>query len=227
MANSTSMGLKNPFIFNICWLALLGIICYIVFSNVFFNINPHENLKHIVIGLFYSTLILLINEIVFFLRDRKEYGLLTGVYYRSEMYEKIEKGQRAEDLSFDRKQQLLSSGKTVLNNTSYQRLDYGFGQHWRIELTYLFKGVYHGNAFYPKYWGNRQSLTNVKISLFLGNDLNTGTGTYTYEEWNDIGKYAFQVNDKDCNEIIVRYQNVIPGGIAEGYEIWKKTQPRK
>jgi len=52
----------------------------------------------------------------------------------------------------------------------------------------------------------------------------TGTGSYKYreEDGEDYGVYKFQVVDKKKNKILVYYENILPSGLAEGYEIWVK-----
>jgi hypothetical protein len=50
----------------------------------------------------------------------------------------------------------------------------------------------------------------------------TGTGSYKYQAGQDYGIYRFQVVDKARKRILVYYENILPSGLAEGYEIWEK-----
>jgi hypothetical protein len=172
--------------------------------------------------------VLLLSEVVQLFRDKKEFGVLAGDYERDSWFEKIEKDRRAEDLSDEEKQHILSTQKKVLPSSSYKEFLYGKGEGWNIEVKYLFKGVYTGKAIYHKYWVNdKNQKTKVWFTLHLSADLNTGSGSYAYSERNDSGIYSFQISETDANKVIIRYKNIIPSGIAEGYEIWKRIKPRR
>jgi hypothetical protein len=51
----------------------------------------------------------------------------------------------------------------------------------------------------------------------------TGSGNYKYEGKYDFGTYNFQIDPENENRILVFYQNTIPSGLAEGYEIWERV----
>jgi hypothetical protein len=194
----------------------------------FFDIVWFEIWKLVFIGILYSALVLLLSEVVQFYRDKKEFGVLAGDYERENWFEKIEKNRRAEDLTQEEKQQIERSQKRVVPSTSYKEFLYGKGEGWNIKLKYLYKGVYTGEATYHMYWvSDKNQKTKVSLTLHLHADLNTGSGTYAYTEKNDSGTYSFQISETDANKLIVRYTNVIPSGIAEGYEIWKRIKPRR
>jgi phage pi2 protein 07 len=115
-----------------------------------------------------------------------------------------------------------------LSGTAYNEFQYGKGPGWNIELKYLNNGVYTGVAMYPKYRENEKNQkTDVIIRLRLSTDLSTGNGAYVYKEREDFGNYSFQISEMDSNKIIIQYKNVVPSGIAEGYEVWRKVNPRK
>lgn len=203
------------------WMLVLAVIFLLAL-----NIGLNAFYDHIVTGLFYSAVILLINEIAQYFRDRRTLGVLRGEYERVEKYEKIEKGLRAEDLTSERKVELRKSGREAVNGTSYTKFRYGIGPAWTIKLNYHHSGLYTGTVKYPKYWGNKEESTDVKITLKLNDGINTGSGTYSYMEKHDYGTYSFQIREQDYNKIIVKYQNVVPSGIVEGYEVWQKKSPR-
>jgi hypothetical protein len=104
----------------------------------FFNIEWFEICKLVFIGILYSALVLLLSEVVQLFRDKKEFGVLAGDYERDSWFEKIEKDRRAEDLSDEEKQRILTTQKKVLPSTSYKEFLYGKGvpalNHVRVDL---------------------------------------------------------------------------------------------
>ena len=64
-----------------------------------------------------SAIVLLINEVAQFIRERYEFGQLAGEYEREKWFEKLEKNKRAEDLTEEEKNRLLQSQKRVLSGT--------------------------------------------------------------------------------------------------------------
>ena len=91
----------------------------------------------------------------------------------------------------------------------------------KISLTYNGDGEYFGEAFYE------EGKVSITICLDKTNP-KTGTGTYQYlekkqgYEMPDLGTYAIQVDSKNTNIVFVYYSNIIPNGLARGYEIWIK-----
>jgi hypothetical protein len=213
---------RNPFFFNVLWMVVVAAATLL--CMLYCALAPLGD--HIVTGLFYSAVILLLNEIAQYFRDKRSLGLLAGEYERIEQYEKIEKGLRAEELSAERQQQLRASGKEPMHGTNYTKFNYGLGPAWTIQLIYEHGGLYNGTAQYPQYWGDKKESTEVEITLKLEDGTNAGSGTYSYSDRNDYGVYSFQIREQDLNKIIVTYQNVVPNGIAEGYEVWQKRQAR-
>src|ERR1035437_2596411 len=55
--------------------------------------NCYPDLKNILIGIFSSALLLLLTEVIYFLKDKELYGNLNGTYTRKEIYEKTETRQ--------------------------------------------------------------------------------------------------------------------------------------
>jgi len=204
------------------WMLILAAI----FLTVMLVFGLPTLWDHIATGLFYSATILLINEIAQYFRDKRTLGILEGDYERIQQFETIEDGVRAERLPEERKEQLRRSGKEPVNGTNYTEFNYGVGPSWTIRLRYHHSGLYTGIAKYPKYWGNRKEATDAQITLKVDDGINAGSGTYSYSEMNDYGIYSFQIREQDLNKIIVTYQNVVPSGIAAGYEVWQKMSPR-
>jgi hypothetical protein len=56
-----------------------------------------------------SAIVLLINEVAQFLRERYEFSQWAGEYEREKWFEKLEKNKRAEDLTEEEKNRLLQS----------------------------------------------------------------------------------------------------------------------
>ena len=100
-----------------------------------------------------------------------------------------------------------------------------------IKLKYLFHGIYSGTVEYYDHKKNNSKESHIEkntakftFNLNLGNKM-IGTGSYKYIQTDDYGKYEFQVDEDDNNRIVVSYENTIPSGLANGYEIWEKTKP--
>src|SRR5690606_37853728 len=84
-----------------------------------------------------------------------------------------------------------------------------------INLRHLGGGRYIGSAFYEG--------GEVKFDICL-NQQNRyiGTGIYQYLDKDDVGKYELQVNMTDKTKVYIYYENILPNGLARGYEIWQK-----
>lgn len=95
------------------------------------------------------------------------------------------------------------------------------GVETKISLTYKGDGEYIGEAFYEE---GKVALT---ICLDKTNP-KTGTGTYQFlekkpgYEMPDLGTYTIQVDEKNTDRLFVYYSNIVPNGLARGYEIWTK-----
>jgi hypothetical protein len=90
-----------------------------------------------------------------------------------------------------------------------------------ISLTYKGDGEYVGEAFYEE--------GKVAITICLDKtNPKTGNGTYQYlekkpgYEMPDLGTYTIQVDDNGSDRIFIYYSNIVPNGLAKGYEIWAK-----
>lgn len=47
-------------------------------------------------------------------------------------------------------------------------------------------------------------------------------GTYQYLNRRDLGSFEVLVDETNPKRIYLYYKNMIPSGLAEGYEIWEK-----
>lgn len=227
---------KNPFFRNITWLAalsFLSLICVII--KYYFCENPSDLidiLNNLILSIFSSSVLLLLNETIQYFFDQKLYGFLNGQYERTIITNVIEnnlvlknKNREEEITTSEERKKLQSHGLRAIEGSRYLELeDYKkLGKDWKIELKYLHNGIYEGEGEYNKYWKNSGESTKVKFTLTLDkNNILIGNGSYKYLEVDDYGIYHFQVNADDKSEILVTYKNTIPNGLAEGYEKWKK-----
>jgi hypothetical protein len=230
--------MKNPFYINITWLGIIVIITSILL--LFFSSECNDCIcvahissktENILIGIFASSLLLLFNEIVQLISDKKNYDYLKGEYKRTIIADVIEKSdivkneKRAEELNEEQIKEFEKRGLRPIPGSHYlEILPYReIGKDWRITLKYLHNGIYDGTADYHKYWENFGEKTTVKFTLTLNkSNLTTGSGNYKYMERDDYGIYSFQMNATNKNEILVTYKNTIPSGLAEGYEKWER-----
>jgi hypothetical protein len=216
--------LKNPFIYNIRWLSVLSVLALVVLFLPFLNSSINELWKHIIAGIFYSALVLLINEFVQLFRDKKELGILKGKYIRMELFQVLEGGKRAEQLTEAERDKIVSAKQQVVEGTRYSKFFDVTDLGWEIELNYLFKGSYSGVAKYQNHLEREDANVqpDVFITLHLNDDLNSGDGTYQYKNFEVFGTYSLHISPLEPNKIIIGFKNIIPSGIAEGYEIWEK-----
>lgn len=228
--------MNNPFYRNFIWLgALTGITgillllsctyeCCEYFANIF------SLAQNITIGIFSSSLLLLLNELVSFISDRNKYGFLEGTYSRKIIADVLElqsniNCKRTDELKPEEIKSLREKDLEPIPDSKYVEL-LGYrkiGIEWRIHMKYLHNGTYEGEADYHAYWKTYGTKTTVKFTMTLNpSNITTGAGNYKYLEKDDYGIYSFQVNAEDKNEILVTYHNTIPSGLAQGYEKWQR-----
>ena len=229
--------MKNPFHRNIIWLTALCIISisFLLFScennscNSGLHLSP--KVENIIIGVFSSSLLLLLVEIIQWFSDKKIYGYLKGEYLRTIITDVIANNdivtnkKREEELNEEERKRFEERGLRPIPGSRYvEILPYReIGKDWRIKLKYLHNGIYDGTADYHKYWLGNGELTKVKFTLTLNkSNVTTGSGNYKYVDRDDFGIYSFQINENQKDEILVTYKNTIPSGLAEGYEKWKR-----
>lgn len=223
--------MKNPYKINIAWLSSIVILTLLLLlsscdSNIFpccLHLSPIA--EKIIIGFLYSSILLLLAELIQFISDQKNYGYLKGDYSRTIITDVLPNNKREENLNQSEKDELTKNFKKALPGSRFVELLYykKIGQNWRIKLKYLHHGIYEGIAEYHKYWEGNSECTKVKFTFTLNKgNLTTGSGNYKYIERDDYGTYIFQVNENDKNEILVSFKNTIPSGLAEGYEKWKR-----
>lgn len=87
-----------------------------------------------------------------------------------------------------------------------------------ITMSHKEGGKYSGVANYAE--GEIEFIINLDKTNPL-----TGSGVYQYTKKDrpDIGKYTVQVDVNNSGKIYIYYENIIPSGLARGYEIWEKV----
>ena len=229
---------NNPFYRNFIWLGILtvftGSILFLSCTCEYCSCCAHISslTQNIIIGIFSSSVLLLLNELINYLSDKNKYGFLEGTYERTiitdvlELQPKINK-KRTDELDENEIKMLVNKGLRPIPDSKYVEL-IGYreiGKNWRIQLNYLHNGAYEGTADYHAYWADYGTKTSVKFTLTLNpSNITTGAGNYKYVEREDYGIYSFQVNEADRNEILVTYHNTIPSGLSQGFEKWKRLK---
>jgi len=227
---------ENPYYFNI-GIILLIIVFFII---IHYGINSYlaciygELLKNIIFGIVSSSILLLILEFILCFKDKKLYGRLKGRYKRTFIavdLEKIDLGFEVNSFRNLSKRETYFIKKRNLKHLSNSRYAEEMGYRvfdpsWEIELKYRYHGIYYGRASYHKYWGNYGEEAIVDFTLILNRDNPThGSGNYKYKEIDDFGTYDFQVSSETNEiELFIFYSNIIPSGLAAGYEKWKKKE---
>jgi len=212
-------------------ISLAYILCSILCESSILPRQATTIFNEIVIAIFSAAVLLLLLEIIFFYRDKNEFGYLKGKYTRKYITEINEGGIRGKNIDIEgRKAEEARSNIKYLTDYKYHDLTYYACDktEWVIVLNYVFVGNYTGTAEYYKHgsvsaFSFPKPKTTVDINLSLNSaDKITGTGSYKYreEDGEDYGVYKFQVVDKKQNKILVYYENILPSGLAEGYEMW-------
>lgn len=193
----------NSYKSNILWqvgmlfisiLALFAIYCSSQFSDI---------IKEILIGIVSGLILLLIFEIRNAIKDRTVYGYLKGEYKRAAIFESdLEK---------------KSDTKYISMNSLYANVNSSIDFHYKGD------GKYEVDAEYKE--------GKVKAVIYLDQiNRSEGKGIYEYitkhENYTtpDIGNYTLLVDSLNYKILYIYYKNLIPNGLAEGYEIWEKIQ---
>ena len=179
----------------------LVIITTVLFAAIIFApcLKLSNEFKNVVTGVFTSSLVVLIIELISLLHDLVNLSKLKGTYTRKEI------------TNWD---QASSEHKDITNDYIESNVNDS------ITLTYQGEGEYNGTATY------KDGTVEITINLEKANP-KIGKGIYQYYDKTDLGTYKIQVDRNDINKIYVSYLNVISSnsalsGLAHGYEIWEK-----
>ncbi len=91
-----------------------------------------------------------------------------------------------------------------------------------IKIKHLGEGRFFGSCYYEE--------GKVEFEIFLDvNNPSYGVGTYQYLSKNkndykmpDFGKFELIRDKVDKEKILIYHKNIVPSGLAEGYEIWER-----
>lgn len=183
---------------NIIWFSLLLFVLGLALLLTTCCCKYSELLKDITIGLFSAVLLLWLLEIRDLVRDKAKYGLYAGTYKRTEIYDVDHKA------TIDSKYiSLIEQYKDVDPNIQFTYLG---DRRYKIEATYKEGKV-------------------VAIIYLDQTNSGEGNGNYQYstKSKTDIGNYRVLADTQVSNKLIVYYKNMIPSGLAEGYEVWQRT----
>lgn len=179
-------------------LAALTVVTFFIARNL-----DDSDWKSILLGIASSALVVFVIETVASTMDYFRLANLSRTYYRIKITNTLD-NRHPNGIYEDMTQRYIDKGVET-----------------KISLTYMGDGEYVGIAFYE------QGKVAITICLDKTNP-NTGTGTYQYLEKKpgfempDLGTYVIQVDNKSTDEVFVYYSNIVPNGLARGYEIWKK-----
>ena len=152
--------------------------------------------KDVLVGIISALLLLIVIELKDIFRDRTDYGYLRGKYKRKSFHS-------------------TDNGKTV--DTKYEEVP---AVPSDLELKYKGSRRYEiPKVTYPE--------GNVKASIFIDtSNRKLGSGIYQYTSKFDgpvdFGTYIMYVDELDHRILYVFHKNILPSGIAVGYEVWVK-----
>ncbi len=223
--------MKNPYYINFIWtgaiiaglggILLLSCCC----GHYYFQFRPR--IENILLGILSSAVLLLFVEIINWIVDRKKYGFLNGKYRKTIITQVNSNHQRSSDIA-DTQTKETNEKIKFLPDSYYHRLDYYECDKvfYYTKLNYQYHGIYTGYVeYYDGNWkeGNmKKNQARITININPANIM-TGSGSYKYVNLDDFGSYELHVDDENINRIIVNYKNTLPSGLAEGYEIWERT----
>lgn len=222
----------NSYKSNIIWQAIVLTVASSLLFAVTCSTQSSDVFKEILIGIVSAILLLLLIEIRNSKKDKNELGYLNGKFIRKYITEINEGGVRSRDIDieFRNKSENESNIKFLLDYKYHELTYYACDKtEWAIILNYEFGGNYIGTAEYynPTAGISPFDSSKPKMSVDINLSLNsadriTGTGSYKYRIGEDYGVYKFQVVDSKKKKILIYYENILPSGLAEGYEIWEK-----
>jgi hypothetical protein len=191
----------NRFHSNILWQGILLFLSTLILIKFINCCKYSEILKEILIGIISAVLLLLFIEIRDLIIDRIRYGILKGKYKRVEIYNVNHK---------------------ATENTKYESLQMRYSNvNSIIGLKYLGEREYCFEADYEE--GSIKAIIHINQT-----DNKQGIGHYQYvkKEPNkimpDLGTFHLQVDTLNANKLYIFHNNLIPSGLAEGYEVWVK-----
>ena len=188
----------NPILKRIlAYLCVVALITAVLFGK--YN-DYNVMIENFLLGLFGSLIVFIAIDTVEYFKDKNEFGKLAGYYERIDF-------------------KLPDRTKTA---DSIWIIDNPFTRGLEFKLEYKGHRKYEAILNYPD--GN----SNVKVTLYADqDDANIGIGNYQYldKPIADFGTNTFHVDQKNDNRLYIYSKNIVPSGLAEGLEIWKKNRP--
>ncbi|HEY6504375.1 MAG TPA: hypothetical protein VIZ28_10400 [Chitinophagaceae bacterium] len=191
----------NPYIRNIILLSFaLLIVFFILFSAGWYD--KYSDTKNILIGIISSVILILIIEVRDLIRDNSIYGHLDGPYKRQDIFN-ID-GTKTSDTKYV---SMMNDYRDVLSEI---KLKYVGAREYKCEIYYK-EGITKATFFID--------ITNNKIA--------TGKYQYTVKYSDkatmpDLGTFELHVDELNDKRLYVFHKNLIPSGLASGYEIWER-----
>lgn len=186
---------------NITWQTGLLISASIVLFFISCQSQYSEILKDILVGIISALLLLLFIDIRESIKDKNIYGQLTGEYKRIDIF---------------------NADPTAVSDTKYSSMNLRYANvDSKIQFNYKGNRKYEFEADYEE--GRKKAI------IYLDQINPTeGSGVYQYSSKKnnytlpDMGYFKLQVDTINPNRLYVYHNNLIPSGLAQGYEIWEK-----
>jgi hypothetical protein len=186
---------RNIILLILIFLAIVSLTISIFLCN--------GDLKNILIGIFSSAFVVITIETVALTKDYCLFSILSEDYKRIKI-----------TITLDNRNPL-----GIYEDITDRYVKAGVNS--AIKLKYRGDGEYQGRACYEEgevMFTINLDKTNPKI----------GHGVYQYIskkhccEMPDLGIYKIQLDTLNSDRLFVYYSNVVPNGLARGYEIWTK-----
>jgi low affinity Fe/Cu permease len=181
-------------------LAIIALIIFILALKTCWTINLTA--ESILIGLLTSTTVVLFIETITFLKNTSRYSYFNRDFKRLEIYNKL--SERRNDKIYE---DITPRYNEKNVNTS-------------IKVKHCGEGRFVGTAYYEE--------GKVEFEIFLDQtNPSYGLGSYQYihktkgYEMPDFGKLELIRDKVDKEKIYIYYKNIVPSGLAEGYEVWE------
>jgi len=136
-------------------IIIAALLIIVIASVIGFEITCNSDAKNIYIGIFSSSIVVLLLEIIAFFRDRYKYSFLDGIYQRQIITDK----------------QILPINDSIYKDMTQSYKDDNVPD--KIKLVYSGDGEYKGTAEY------NEGKVEIVINLNADNR-NVGTGTYQF-----------------------------------------------
>ncbi len=223
---------------NFKWLIIVLIIsgvyllCSILCHSSVLSKHATTTFNEVIIGIFSAAVLSSFLEVMLYTYDKIKFGFLAGTYIRKVITGINDGGLRSDAIDISTRQAREAAGNIkFITDSKYHELSYYdcINEEYIIVIDYEFAGNYTGNAEYYDHnvvgtnaYSYPKPKTTAEIILNLNNiDRVRGTGSYKYKGKDDCGSYEIMTIGTNL-DILVYYKNILPSGLAEGYEIWTR-----